>query len=374
MIKSLFLFVLAFSATSTFGKPYIIEADNLDVVKREVLARGGAIKRSMTHVKALVVELSAAESKKLQQKHPGVTVYEDIELHAIAAKAAGKPAGGSVTPPAQTTPWGIVAIHANETNAAGFRGEGAIVCVVDTGIDKTHPDLAANIIGGRNFVVAKGKVDPSAWNDDNGHGSHVAGTIAALDNNIGVVGVAPRASLLGVKVLDRNGSGLLSGVTDGILECVARGAHVINMSLGGNGDPSLNSPMHQAIQTAVAQGIQVIVAAGNEGESITGKVPAGYDEVIAVAAVDNTINFPSWSNFDLTDKDITAPGVNIPSTWKGGVYNTISGTSMATPHVAGVAALAVSAGLVDLASDAILTAPSTRQGSGLVNAVKTVTP
>lgn len=349
---------------------FIIESDSdLSSIEDAIQIQGGDVVRRMSGEKGIVVHADTGLLRRLKKSNRNLKVSEDIVLMAsplATAKAAPKPA----PQPAQSVPWGISAIGARTANLSS-RGAGVKVCIVDTGIDKTHPDLQANIIGGRNFVVSRGRLDPSGWSDDNGHGSHVAGIVAALDNSIGVVGVAPEAKLLAMKVLDARGSGYLSDVTDGILECVRTGAHVINMSLGATSDPNVDSPLKSAVQSAVAAGVAVVVAAGNEGQNVMNTVPAGFPETIAVAAVDSNMNFPSWSNFGLSADDFSAPGVAILSTWKSGSYNTISGTSMASPHVAGVVALKISSGLSVLrATD--LSRPVSIQGAGLIDAAGTV--
>lgn len=258
---------------------------------------------------------------------------------------------------AQTTPIGINRVVA----PANFnKGTGIGVAVIDTGIDLTHPDLKSNIIA--NYSCIRGKKTAA---DDNGHGTHVAGTIAALNNTIGVVGVAPEAKLIAVKVLNSAGSGTWSSVICGIDWVTARAAvyniKVANMSLGGGGSSdnncgnSNNDALHKAICKSTAAGVTYTVAAGNDGANATTSVPAAYnDTVITVSALadsdglsgglglptsygaDDT--FASFSNYGSV-VDLGAPGVAVYSTWKGGSYNTISGTSMATPHVAGAAAL-----------------------------------
>lgn len=285
------------------------------------LKQSGKLIKKSKYSPYLVAKLTKAEAKALKAQ-------PDLVM-SINAKPS-RP----TSPTVQEIPWGIVRIGAQNLSAKGL---GVRVCVVDTGISNSHPDLS--VVSGENFIVQKGRINPSNWNDDNGHGSHVAGTIAAKDNSQGVVGVAPLASLIAVKVLDSRGNGYLSDIADGVYSCVRQGSHIINMSLGGNGDPSVDSPLKQAIDYAVAYGVKVIVAAGNEGQNINMKVPAGYSNVIAVAASDIYDNIASWSNYGLSSKDYTAPGVNIKSTWKGTGYNTISGTSMASPHVAGIFAL-----------------------------------
>ena len=353
---------------------YIVETEDLSHLENEIKGLSGNIVRQMQSVKGLVTYLPPQALEGLKSKLNGLKITADIELQGIPNDVSilGKP-GSTTSQPPQNIPWGINRIKATEANLIS-KGDGISVCVVDTGIDKTHPDLKNNIIGGRNFVVIKGAINPDSWNDDNGHGSHVAGTIAAEDNSIGAIGVAPKAKLYGVKVLNQRGSGYLSDVADGITECVRAGSKVINMSLGSNGDPSLDSPMKTAILNAQAAGVVVVVAAGNEGQDIKNTIPAGYPSVIAVAATDSSDQFASWSNFGLDSvNDVSAPGVSIYSTWKGGQYNTISGTSMASPHVAGVVALHLSA-----QSSALKTIDLgfsiSEQGLGLIDALGSVQP
>jgi len=243
------------------------------------------------------------------------------------------------------------------------------IAIIDTGIDLDHPDL--NVVNNVTFVKRTDDGD-----DDNGHGTHVAGTAAAIDNNSGVVGVAPGARLWAVKVLNRRGSGSFSDIIAGI-EYVTANAdkiEVANMSLGGVG--KLDS-LRTAIQNSVDAGVVYVVAAGNESRDVYGpdgdfntsddSIPAAYPEVMTVSAMldtdgqaggsgsstdDTFAYFSNYSSFTAEEKsvvssgeaiDIAAPGVNILSTWKNGEYNTISGTSMASPHVAGAVALYISA-------------------------------
>jgi subtilisin family serine protease len=234
----------------------------------------------------------------------------------------------------------------------------AAVAVLDTGIDLGHPDL--NVVGGRN--CAKGK----SFEDGNGHGTHVAGTIGAKDDGNGVVGVAPGARLYSVRVLNNNGFGSWSSIICGIdwvtANAAATGIKVANMSLGGSGSDGTcaSTALHRAICNSVNSArVTYVVAAGNSSANLSGFVPAAYDQVLAVTAVADFNGRPGGgasptcrSDVDETPADfsnfagsadsahtIAAPGVCIASTWKSGGYNTISGTSMASPHVAGAAAL-----------------------------------
>ncbi|MDZ4660751.1 MAG: S8 family peptidase [Pseudomonadota bacterium] len=364
--------------SSTLLKPslpsrLIIEDSNLDAVASEVNRDGGQVIRKMDHVKALVVSLPAPSLNGLKKKFPNAQISEDIIMELVdpsVSLASAKPTPGPGAQPTQSIPWGINATRANLAHAYN-RGAGVKVCILDTGINKAHPDLKGNILGGKNYIMQKGSVLVDNYEDDNGHGSHVAGTIAALDNSIGALGVAPDAKLYGVKVLNRQGSGYTSDIADGVYDCIGFGASVINMSLGGSGDPLAPSPLKTAIESALANGVYVVAAAGNSGKDISTYTPAGYAGVIAVSAVDVNYAFASWSNFGLSIGDFAAPGVGIYSTWKDSGYNTISGTSMAAPHVAGVIALAVSShSLGIVARD--LGATVSKQGSGFIDALSTV--
>lgn len=275
---------------------------------------------------------------------------ERVEVDAIAHVAA--PAStrtGTTQPvaqPVQTVPWGVNRIDAPKAWATS-RGSNVKVAVLDTGIDKSHPDLVDNIAGGTNYVEsgrgARLTLDPTAWSDDNGHGTHVSGTIAAADNTIGVVGVAPQAKLYGVKVLNSAGSGYVSDIVSGIEWSVNNDMQVISMSLSVSTDVQA---LHEAVDVADAAGVVVVAAAGNTGDGIatTNNVgyPAAYDSVVAVAATDSLDRIASFSS-DGPSVEIAAPGVNINSTARGGSYASMNGTSMATPHVSGVVANALSA-------------------------------
>lgn len=218
------------------------------------------------------------------------------------------------------------------------KGKGIKIAVVDTGCDINHLDLKDRIIGGRNFTDDD-QGNPEIFQDYNGHGTHVSGTIAATENNIGVVGVAPEASLLVVKVLNRHGVGQHDWIINGIKYAIEQNVDIISMSLGG---PDNNPELYRVIKQAVSENILVVWAAGNEGDGneITDEFayPGRYNEVICVGAVNfdrRSSDFTSSHN----EVDLVAPGEEILSTYLDGKYATLSGTSMATPHVTGALAL-----------------------------------
>ena len=263
------------------------------------------------------------------ERHPSVKyVEQDIYVRALE----------------QIVPWGISKIGADVVHSDDNKGEGVKVCIIDTGIDYDHPDLVANYVDGIDLV--NGDADPL---DDNGHGTHCAGIVAAADNDIGVIGVAPEANLYAVKVLNKRGSGFLSTVIAGINWSIENDMHVISMSLGTS---VYSESLENACVAADIEGIVIVAAAGNEGDgdpdTIEYSYPAAYDSVIAVGATDINNAAPSWSNSG-SFLELAAPGVSIYSTLPiyrvsltplyGFDYGTLSGTSMACPHVAGTAAL-----------------------------------
>jgi subtilisin family serine protease len=371
--RSLVLLALLVAVPVIGQTRYVIVSERLAEVEQAARGQGGVVQHRLKYLKGIVVDLSDAAASALQARFGANAIIEPDQEYSInrqpTAIANGKPGGGGGTPPPQppqTTPWGVAAVQAPAAWSL-YQGAGVIVGVVDTGIQPDHPDLALNIVGGENFVMPRtGKpvVDPSKWADDNGHGTHVAGTIAALDNAIGVVGVAPQAKLFAAKVLNSSGSGSLSAVADGILSCVANGAQVISMSLGG-GDSAV---LKTAVEYASSQGVTLVAAAGNAGCECA-LYPSSYPGVLRISAVDSNLQLATFSNYG--DIDFAAPGVGVLSTYLGSGYSTLNGTSMATPHVSGVVALTRSAGISELyAVDIGL--PVAKQGNGLISAVPVV--
>ena len=269
---------------------------------------------------------------------------------------------------AETLDWGVDRVDAEvvwggndgSTSVTGeIAGDGVTVAVIDTGIDYTHPDLDDNYVGGTD--IANGDSDPL---DDNGHGTHCSGTIAGEDNTEGVIGMAPHANILAVKALDDQGSGYISDIAAGIDWAVNNGADIISMSLGiGSSYDSLQT----SCDNAYAAGVLLVAASGNSGDgsASTDEVsyPAAYDSVIAVGATDSNDQIADFSSSG-PHLELGAPGVSVYSTMPtyevtltGGLYgyntnyDSMDGTSMACPHVAGAAALIFQKGVTDVDGD-----------------------
>lgn len=225
--------------------------------------------------------------------------------------------------------WGISRIGADKVWDK-TTGSGIKVAVIDTGVQLTHPDLSSNITTGYDFVN-----NDSDASDDNGHGTHVAGIIAAIQNSAGTIGAANKARIMPVKVLNNQGYGYLSDVAKGIYYAADNGARVINLSLGASTD---SLTLKNAIAYAAGKGVIIAAAAGNDYGK-TCSYPAAYPGAICVVATDSYNKLASFSNIG---GELAAPGVSNYSTYLGSTYKYMSGTSMATPHVAGAAAVVIS--------------------------------
>lgn len=276
-----------------------------------------------TALQGFAVKMAPGQAKKLASDEHVKYIEPDqvVALSPIEMKA--KPSGGT-TQPAQTTPWGITRVKGGVT----YNGTN-VAWIIDTGVDLTHPDL--NVGSGVSFVPRV-----TSPNDDNGHGSHVAGIIAAKNNTIGVIGVAAGAKVIPVKVLDKRGSGAYSVIIAGVDYVAAHGqsGDVANMSLGG---PS-NQALDDAVLKASKLGINFSLAAGNEKTDANNSSPARVngDYIYTISAMGQGDVWAYFSNYGNPPVDYCEPGVNILSCYKGGGYATMSGTSMAAPHMAGL--------------------------------------
>jgi subtilisin family serine protease len=237
-------------------------------------------------------------------------------------EGAARPGGGGSG--SQTTPWGITRV-----GGAGD-GTGKTAWIIDSGIDMAHADLNTS----RACHTYYAGTNPS---DGNGHGTHVAGTVAAKNNSLDVVGVAANAYVCSVRVLGNSGSGTWEGVVNGVNYVAANGASgdVANMSLGGSGT---NATLEKAVSDAAGKGIKFVLAAGNDGQHASNFTPARVNgsNIYTISAIASNGCMASWSNYGNPPVDWAAPGVSILSTKKGGGTTTMSGTSMAAPHVAGI--------------------------------------
>lgn len=332
-----------------------------DAAARRARGHGARVDRTFrTALRAYTAEVSPGQARRLAADPGVVAVVPDARI------------AGDEGITAQHTPYGIRRVYGTRSAAARINGVDervdADVAIFDTGIDPTHADL--NVVGGYNCTSS----NRSDWKDEQGHGTHVAGTVGALDNGSGVVGVAPGVRLWSVRILDENGEGYLSWWICGLDWIAAQKDPVdpsrplieaVNMSVtrwgsdDGNCGLTNRDVLHQAICRVVARGITVVAAAANDAGPASKRTPAAYNEVITVSALADTDGKPgalggnlcwSWGTYDRddtfadfsnygSDVDLIAPGKCIYSTKRGQAYGYSSGTSMAAPHVAGAAAL-----------------------------------
>jgi subtilisin family serine protease len=356
-ILLLLLLPMAVQAADRGGQPYIVVLkDSVSNVPAVALAHARRFGVSPNYVyqhalKGYAAVISPERLAELRNDPNVDFISDDRPVYAVA----------------ETLPTGIDRIDAEVSSHFGSNSWNISVAVIDTG-SGPHPDI--NVVGGVNCSTGR------SFNDGNGHGTHVAGTIGAINNSNGVVGVAPGISIYSVRVLNNSGSGTWSSVACGVDwvtgHAAALGIKVANMSLGGSGSDDGNcgnsngDALHKAICGSVSAGVTYVVAAGNSGADFSGFVPAAYNEVLTVTAIADFNGQPGggaaatcrsdvdetpadFSNFTIAGSSdeghtIAAPGVCILSTWKSGGYNTISGTSMATPHVTGTAALCIGTG------------------------------
>jgi subtilisin family serine protease len=273
-------------------------------------------------IRGIAVEMTQSEAGKIA-KAPGVKgVYPDMMVTVGLPSVQGKPVP---QPPSQSTPWGIGRVN----GGVSYTGQNK-AWIIDTGIDLDHPDLNVNTLLDKDFINGDDDAD-----DDHGHGTHCAGIVAAINNTIGVIGVAAGATVVPVKVLDRRGSGAYSVIIAGVNYVAANAASgdVANMSLGG----SVYTPIDDAVK-ALGNKIKVTLAAGNESDDANNHSPARAEgtNLYTISAMGTGDAWAYFSNYGNPPIEYCEPGVSIYSTYKGGAYATMSGTSMAAPHMCGL--------------------------------------
>jgi subtilisin family serine protease len=290
---------------------------------------GGQVKHIYQNsIRGFAASMSANGARQAAAHNPNIAYCEQdqevsiIQVDPLVFRELGKPAPQQ---PAQQKPWGITRV------GGGTGSSSATAWIIDTGIDLDHPELNVDVSRSRSFVR------DSSPDDANGHGSHVSGIIAARDNGVGVVGVTPGARLVAVRVLDRSGSGSNSGVIAGVDYVGGAGVagDVANMSLGGGVSQALDDAV---VAASNAHGVKFTLAAGNESQSATLHSPARANgpNVYTVSSFAQGDVWSSFSNFGNPPVDYAEPGSAIYSTYKNGGYATLSGTSMAAPHLAGI--------------------------------------
>lgn len=304
----------SYASSNNEHKVIIVFKENHN--KEAISQKKDKVSHEFKHINAVAISLSDKEIARLQKDSSIDLIEEDTLVHIDS----------------QIVDWGITKIAAPEAWSSSYTGNGVKVAVIDTGIT-IHPDL--QVAGGTSFVSYT-----PYYSDDNGHGTHVSGIISALNNDIGIVGVAPAASIYALKALDNTGSGYISDIIAGLDWSITNKMDIVNMSFGSS-TPS--KALEQVVNKAYSDGLLIVAATGNSGTS-SGKTdtvnyPAKYTKsVIAVSAIDNNNQRPYWSSTG-KEVEVCAPGVSIFSTYLDGQYATMSGTSMATPFVTGDLAL-----------------------------------
>lgn len=313
-------------AKNPVNRKIVVFEDHIEQVKKDdVINKHRAKKiKDIKGINAMVVEVDRDEYFK---DDSSVKYVEDDLVVSISGKVKdieyskkSKDDSAVKEQPAEVIPWGIEYVGAPvmwETT----KGEGVKVAVIDTGIDIDHPDLVDNIKGGYNTIKKKGSYD-----DDNGHGTHVAGIIGAVDNDIGVVGVAPEVDLYAVKALDENGDGYVSDIVEAIQWCIDNDIDIVNMSLGL---VRYSETLHEAVIKSHVMGLELIASAGNNYGGVS-EYPAAFAKVISVGALSAQGYISDYSA--VINVDYYEPGDEIYSTWLDSTYSQESGTSMAAPH------------------------------------------
>jgi len=352
-------------AIAESATPAELKAEVADGELRMIVIRDAAGEPDATVINVASAKSLDATLRTINQDESVISVQVDEKVSLLAPTMTSFVAAAA--PTVAYTQWNYSALRLGEIHSS-LTGTGIKVAVIDSGVNRTGFELdgVGQVLDGCDWVTSSTSVcTGTGLNDENGHGTHVAGIIAAKNDNLGVTGVAPGVTILPLRVLDANGSGYLSDVAAAIDYAVLQNAKVINMSLGGTTDFSL---IRQAVTSAAAAGVVIVAAAGNSYPNAVPSYPAAYPEVIAVAATTSEKAIASYSNGG-SYVDVAAPGSLIVSSWPTGTgYARISGTSMAAPHVAGLAALLLQKNVLS----ASLSTPTAIKNQIETTALKTV--
>lgn len=309
-------------------KGYEKKQELMKSASSKILERAGVLDGEIgfvygTALQGFSVKMPPGQLKKLEAD-ASVKFIEENQVATIIQQDVRAKAKPAPAPPAQSIPWGVTRVKGPGD------GIGKTAWIIDTGIDTDHPDLIVNAAKGATFVDRT-----TTPEDDNGHGTHCAGIIGAVNNSIGVVGVAAGATVVPVKVLDKRGSGTYDAIIAGVNFVAAYGksGDVANMSLGGGFSQALNDAV-----IAASTVVKFTLAAGNESTSAILKSPASAEggNIYTISAMATGDIWASYSNYGNPPVEYCEPGSSIYSTYKGGGYATMSGTSMAAPHAAGI--------------------------------------
>ena len=342
-------FVFA-APTSSVGPRYFIKTANPFWQKsfgvRHQFQNG--FTTDLSGIQLALAKIFGVEIEPVEELH--VLPEEVIAIEASENLSAKPAAKGSIrTVPSDQTPWGIEVIYNDSVIASTSGGKGVNVAVLDTGVLKTHADLKNRVAQCKDFTNLKTPIKDGTCDDKNGHGTHVSGIILADagDDKLGVYGVAPEASLFAYKVCGNDGSCWADDIAIAIKTAADNSSNIVNMSLGSDNESPL---IKNAINYAVSKDVLIVAAGGNDGPYPASiDYPAANPSVLAVGAVNELLLVPDWSSIGINsstspyvveekDMEFGAPGVKVESTWKSGGYATLSGTSMSSPHVAGLAA------------------------------------
>ncbi len=335
-------YIVVFRASTFDGKGEGAQSSNPEyreaLIRNHMLELGsklgipeGNLHEALAIVDGVTITLTSDQVVKLS-KEPSVEFIEQDRLIALPPVRFNADRKSNTTQSSQTTPWGVTKVG----GSVDASDSDVLAWIVDTGIDLDHADLNVNTSLDKSFVSNSKSTD-----DGNGHGTHVAGTVGAKNNSVGVVGVAAGIQLVPIRVLDNNGSGYFSWSISGFNYIGKKGSSgdVVNYSVGP-GSRYTSSTLDKAVRNLADDGFKVCLAAGNNADDCSYYSPARLNRtnVYTIAAMNSSNVFASWSNYG-GPVDWIEPGVNVYSTYKGGTYATASGTSMATPHATGILAV-----------------------------------